>query len=122
MLEAMRATWDAQADRFDDEPDHGLTDEGVRQAWVRLLTDVLPAPPARILDLGSGTGALSVLLATLGHEFTDVDLAPRMVDRVQRKAHQAGVQVRFLVGDASKPDVAWPFRRRAGSPRAVGAS
>jgi hypothetical protein len=38
--------WDGQAATFDDEPDHGLRDEGVRSAWRRLLLPVLPPVPA----------------------------------------------------------------------------
>lgn len=100
--------WDAEADRFDDQPDHGLTDPDVRRAWTELLTDVLPEPPARILDLGSGTGTLAVLLGGLGHEVTGVDLAPRMIERARRKADEQSVDVRFLVGDAGRPPVDGP--------------
>ena len=57
------ATWDAQADAFDQPADHGLRDPAVRQAWRELLVSHLPEPPARVADLGCGTGTLSVLLA-----------------------------------------------------------
>jgi hypothetical protein len=30
-------TWDAQAETFDAEPDHGLTDPTVREAWRALV-------------------------------------------------------------------------------------
>lgn len=99
----MRELWDAEADRFDDEPDHGLRDPGVRQAWTHLLTATLPPPPARILDLGCGTGTLSVLLAELGYDVRGVDIAPRMIERAQDKARRHGVDARFEVGDASTP-------------------
>lgn len=105
MLEEMRAAWDAEADTFDEATDHGLTDPAVRQAWVALLADVLPPPGARVLDLGSGTGTLAVLLAELGYEVVGVDLAPRMVERADQKAYRHGVRVPFLVGDASEPPV-----------------
>ena len=52
MTEAMRSQWDAEADRFDDEPDHGLRDPAVRRAWADLLAEVLPPPPGRVLDVG----------------------------------------------------------------------
>src|SRR6478609_5325654 len=54
--------WDAQAARFDDEPDHGLHDPLVRDAWRSLLRSVLPPSPGRVADLGCGTGTLSLLL------------------------------------------------------------
>ena len=108
MTQEQRALWDAEADRFDDEPDHGLSDPSVRQAWTALLVDLLPPPPARVLDLGSGTGTLAVLLAELGHEVTGLDVSPRMVGRAEEKALRHGVSVHFVVGDAGDPDVGDP--------------
>ena len=101
--------WDALADRFDDEPDHGLGDPVVRQAWTSLLQEVLPAPPARVVDLGCGTGTLSVVTAQLGHQVVGVDLSPRMLDRAADKAARCGVEVDLRVGDASSPPVQGSF-------------
>jgi len=97
--------WDAEAPAFDAEPDHGLSDPQVRAAWWRLLSGVLPAPPARVADLGSGTGTLSVLLAERGHAVDGVDFSPQMVERARAKADAAGVAARFTVGDAADPDL-----------------
>jgi SAM-dependent methyltransferase len=105
MTEATRAAWDDQAQDFDDQPDHGLLDPEVRSAWSALLRQVLPAVPARILDLGSGTGSLAVLLGERGYDVLGVDLAPRMVEQAVRKARQHGVGAQFRVGDASSPEV-----------------
>ncbi len=105
MTEATRAAWDDQARDFDDQPDHGLLDPEVSSAWSALLRQVLPAVPARILDLGSGTGSLAVLLGERGYDVLGVDLAPRMVEQAVRKARQHGVGAQFRVGDASSPEV-----------------
>ena len=50
------ADWDSQAATFDDEPDHGLRDPRVRDAWLRLLLGHLPAAPAAVADPSCGTG------------------------------------------------------------------
>ncbi|WP_327674996.1 class I SAM-dependent methyltransferase [Kitasatospora sp. NBC_00458] len=95
--------WNAAAPTFDDEPDHGLGAERTRAAWTRAVGGWLPPAPADVLDVGCGTGSLSLLLAEAGHRVTGVDLAPAMVARARRKLAAAGLPARFLVGDAAAP-------------------
>jgi SAM-dependent methyltransferase len=92
----------AEAATFDDEPDHGLGDPEARAAWLALLTGHLPAAPARIADLGCGTGTLTVLLADAGYAVDGVDFSPEMITLARAKA--AGREgVTFAVADASAP-------------------
>ncbi|WP_324787136.1 class I SAM-dependent methyltransferase [Streptomyces sp. H51] len=98
--------WDARAAAFDEEPDHGLRDPGVRRAWAGRLTGWLPRRAGDVLDLGCGTGSLSLLAAEQGHHVTGVDRSPAMVGLARAKAAgQAGRDVVFLVGDAALPPV-----------------
>ncbi|MEU8531452.1 class I SAM-dependent methyltransferase [Streptomyces sp. NPDC048629] len=106
------AYWDAAAAAFDDEPDHGLRAERTRAAWAARLrswvgaetaSPRVPADALEVLDIGCGTGSLSLLLAEAGHRVTGVDLAPRMVEQARAKLRDAGLPARFLVGDASRP-------------------
>ncbi|MEU9256146.1 class I SAM-dependent methyltransferase [Streptomyces sp. NPDC048270] len=100
---AITAYWDAAAAAFDDEPDHGLRADHTRAAWARLMHTLMPSDPVDVLDLGCGTGSVSLLLAQAGHRTTGVDLAPRMVDQARTKFEAAGLAGRFLVGDAMMP-------------------
>ncbi|MCX5192464.1 class I SAM-dependent methyltransferase [Streptomyces sp. NBC_00249] len=97
------AYWNAAAADFDEEPDHGLRPDGTRAAWAGLLGSLMPAGPVDVLDVGCGTGSVSLLLAGAGHRPTGVDLAPRMVERARGKFEAAGLEGRFLVGDAMAP-------------------
>ncbi|WP_370249878.1 GrpB family protein [Nocardioides sp.] len=104
---AVQEEWDAQAEAFDDEPDHGLRHPAVRAAWRDLLAGLLPVPAAgsRIADLGCGTGTLTDLLLGLGHGARGadgLDVSPRMLDLARAKVPQA----RFLLGDAATPPLA----------------
>ncbi|SDP87999.1 class I SAM-dependent methyltransferase [Lentzea jiangxiensis] len=98
----IREFWDRHAAAFDDEPDHGLRDPRVRDAWARLLLPLVP-PSSRVADLGCGTGSLSVLLAEAGHEVHGLDLSERMLDVARAKASSAGVTIGFVAGDAAHP-------------------
>jgi 2-polyprenyl-3-methyl-5-hydroxy-6-metoxy-1,4-benzoquinol methylase len=100
-LHEARQFWDNAAASFDDEPDHGLRDPLVLDAWRRHLAGWLPAPGATILDTGCGTGSLSCLLATMGHDVTGIDLSPAMIARAEAKALAAHQRVRFQVMDAA---------------------
>ncbi|MFI8816690.1 MULTISPECIES: trifunctional class I SAM-dependent methyltransferase/NUDIX hydrolase/VOC family protein [unclassified Streptomyces] len=93
--------WDAAADSFDEEPDHGLLDPAVRDAWAGRLENWLPATGSEVLDLGCGTGSLALLAAGQGHRVTAVDRSPRMAE--QARAKLAGTGSEVLVGDAADP-------------------
>ena len=95
--------WDAEAPTFDEMPDHGLRDPEVRRAWADRLRGWLPAAAVDVLDLGCGTGSLSLLAAEQGHRVTGVDLSPAMVDLARAKL--AGRDAVFLLGDAAAPPV-----------------
>ncbi|MGW0842974.1 class I SAM-dependent methyltransferase [Streptomyces sp. NPDC002787] len=95
--------WDAEAAAFDDEPDHGLREPVVREAWEARLRDWLPSRASDVLDLGCGTGSLSLLATEQGHRVTGVDSSPAMVALARAKL--AGRPAVFLVGDAAAPPV-----------------
>lgn len=102
-LSQARRYWDEQASAFDDEPDHGLRDPAVRAAWSGFLAAFLPSSATKVLDIGCGTGSLSVLLAALGHDVTGIDLSPSMISLARTKAAALGYPVQFQVMDAASP-------------------
>ncbi len=104
-----RAFWNEAAATFDDEADHGLRDPLVRQQWIALFERLLPTPPGDVLDVGCGTGSLSVLLAERGYRVTGIDFSPAMVARARAKAAETGVNISFHVQNAAAP--AFPTNR-----------
>jgi SAM-dependent methyltransferase len=98
--------WNARAEGFDDEPDHGLRSADVRAAWADLLVPLMPQIPADVADLGCGTGSLSVLLGLAGYDVRGIDLAERMVALATQKAAQAGASACFVRADAADPPFA----------------
>jgi 2-polyprenyl-3-methyl-5-hydroxy-6-metoxy-1,4-benzoquinol methylase len=104
-LENARQVWNIEALTFDDESDHGLRDPDVRNAWASLLKKLLPAPPAVILDMGCGTGSVSLLMADLGLSVTGLDLSPAMLTLAESKARAAGHSIKFHCMDAAFPEL-----------------
>lgn len=92
--------WDREAETFDEAADHGLTDPACRAAWRSLLLEQLPPAPARVADLGCGTGTLALLLAEEGYVVDGLDFSPAMIRRARDKA---GHVATFFEGDAAEP-------------------
>ena len=96
--------WDGYADAFDESADHGLRNPDVKAAWESLLLPMLPDRPCNVIDIGSGTGSLSIILAEHGHHVSGVDVSGKMVALAKLKAELAGLDIHFVHGDAAAPD------------------
>jgi 2-polyprenyl-3-methyl-5-hydroxy-6-metoxy-1,4-benzoquinol methylase len=103
-VEQNREIWDKEAASFDMEIDHGLIGEDARAAWKAVLQNALNGQGLEVLDIGCGTGSLSILLAELGHRVTGVDLSPAMIDLAKAKTQKEGQAIQFQVMDAAFPD------------------
>jgi ubiquinone/menaquinone biosynthesis C-methylase UbiE len=104
----IRTWWDRDAGHYDRSAGHSLSDPVEAAALRAVLERWLPAPPSRVLDVGAGTGSLSVLVAELGHEVTALDLSEGMLAAGRRKAQERGLSISFVVGPAEDPPVG-PF-------------
>lgn len=98
-----RQVWDEEAASFDRQPDHGMAQPDTKKAWKELLDQWLPKPTAKVVDLGCGTGSISVLLARAGHTVVGVDYSPKMIDLARAKAEQSGSSIQLEVMDAAHP-------------------
>jgi SAM-dependent methyltransferase len=100
-VDQVRRFWDADAATYDHDPGHHPVSPLERAAWRGTLERLLPAAPARVLDVGAGTGFLSLVAAELGHHVTAVDLSSGMLGRLRAKAEQAGLEVEVVEAEAA---------------------
>lgn len=84
-------TWD---ERFSSDPE--------RLAPLAAALDLLPRPPARVLDVGTGTGAAAEVAKERwpGAEVVGIDISPAMIEL----AAQAHPGIRFLAADVADLD------------------
>lgn len=66
------------------------------RAWELLLRRTIGPPPLRVLDVGTGTGKISILLSSLGYQVTAIDAVERMLDITRHKAEQAGLSITLI--------------------------
>ncbi len=102
-LPEIQRFWDIDAVTYDRSASHHPTSPSERAAWLAALERLLPPAPATVLDMGAGTGFLSLQAAVLGHRVTAVDLAPAMLARLEAKASAAGLSIDGRQGDAASP-------------------
>lgn len=101
--DTIREWWDRDSHTYDEAKSHAISDPLEAAAWRQALREALPEPPARVLDIGAGTGALSLLAAELGHRVTALDLSEGMLAVARRKAAERGLELGFVVGSGTEP-------------------
>lgn len=88
--------WDLYASKYDNEPDHGLSDPLIKQKWAELVVSQLPNVPIKIIDMGGGTGSITELLAEAGHHVTYVDSSAEMTKLAKEKCQKFGNQIDYF--------------------------
>jgi ubiquinone/menaquinone biosynthesis C-methylase UbiE len=98
--DTIKQNWDESSKKYDQSPGHGIHTEKEKEAWKNLLTLAVGSGKQRILDVGTGTGAMAMVLAEMGHDVTGIDLSEGMLNRAKEKAKQTSLPVEFKIGDA----------------------
>ncbi|AFZ73859.1 class I SAM-dependent methyltransferase [Natronobacterium gregoryi] len=98
--DAVRKYWNGRADEYDDDGISGVHTDTQREAWLSLLRELTTDGTRRVLDLGCGTGTVSLLLAELGYDVTGLDISSGMLERARSKARKADCTIEYHTGDA----------------------
>lgn len=92
--------WNAGATRYNTGIERFLRSESGTAGWKSLFSDYIGKQPLNLLDVGTGPGSISILLAGMGHQVTAVDLSEQMLALACTNAKTCGVSVDFRKGDA----------------------
>lgn len=79
------------------------------EAWARYLDELLrrfACPGSVLVDLGCGTGSISIPLAKLGWQVSGIDRSAEMLAKAREKSAAAGVTIQWLKRDMTEPDLA----------------
>ncbi len=95
--------WDLASETFDTHAGHGIQSQKEKDAWKRAFQDVFPKKDLKILDVGCGTGELSLLFAEMGYKVTGIDISRQMLKTAKTKAEARGADITFGEGDAENP-------------------
>jgi ubiquinone/menaquinone biosynthesis C-methylase UbiE len=83
---------------------NGIQTAEEKMAWKKAFEGVLPGGRLSILDVGCGTGELSMLLAEMSHIVTGINLSESMVEKAREKNKSLRLNANFKTGDAEDLD------------------
>lgn len=109
LKEDIREYWSLRSQTFDLAFGHRIPPGPELEAWAAAVRDHLGARPLRVLELACGTGEVTNVLLSLGHEVTAIDFSEAML-AVARQKHAGNARVRFFLADAEntmEPDDAY---------------
>lgn len=102
--ENMEAYWSGRVENFSNLRQREFASKK-HELWLDEFDRYLPSgQQLKILDIGTGTGFFSFLLAERGHQVTGIDLTPGMIAEARQLAKQMGLAADFYVMDAENPE------------------
>lgn len=95
--------WSHRASSFQEQREREFNSY-MKQLWLAEIRRYLPEKNnLRILDVGTGTGFFSFLMAEKGHSVTGIDLTEEMIQGAKRTAERFGLNADFMIMDAEEP-------------------
>ena len=94
--------WNAWAPNYDDYHKDELITENL-DLWRSVLKRAAAAPAgSKVLDIGTGTGFLSIMAAELGYDSYGIDLSEQMLDYAKKHSGQRNAPVTLIHGDGDR--------------------
>lgn len=88
----MQERWNTHADTYDSAHAHGVSSPAEQERWNKLFAG---KQGASLLDVGCGTGFVSLVAARAGLRVTGVDWSEGMMEKAKQKAAEEGLDIQF---------------------------
>ncbi|MHB9073141.1 MAG: ATP-binding cassette domain-containing protein [Desulfobaccales bacterium] len=92
--------WDYGSKFYDGVPGLGKEDE--RRLWKEVLAKTIGDAPQQVLDVGTGTAFIALVLAELGHQVTGVDFSEKMLEVARQKTAEFQETIKIMEGDVER--------------------
>lgn len=96
------SSWNEWAAEYDSAYPHTIKSSEEEIQWEKALKKFAGDSGKDILDVGTGTGFVALILAKLGHKVKGVDISEGMMNEARRKAKEKCLDIRFEYADAEK--------------------
>ena len=90
------------ASEYDQDRFGGLFGKYLHDCEVETFLSMVNGSSGRILDVGAGTGKLSLSLMRRSHNVTSLDSSGEMLQAAKAKAESEGMNLKFVICDAHK--------------------
>jgi ubiquinone/menaquinone biosynthesis C-methylase UbiE len=101
LKDKIREWWDDPSQDYDGFHGHGVNSDTEKELWGDEIMRILNSKrDPKVLDIGTGTGFLALLLSSKGYEVTAVDWSITMMQKAMDKAKAASLPIKFDVQDA----------------------
>ncbi|SOC47826.1 ubiquinone/menaquinone biosynthesis C-methylase UbiE [Rhizobium subbaraonis] len=101
LKEDIREYWSRRSATFDLAFGHRIPPGPELDAWAAAVREAIGPAPQKVLELACGTGEVTNVLLSLGHEVTALDFSEAMLG-VARAKHDGNTRARFILADAER--------------------
>ena len=104
IVEDIKKYWKVQSERYSNMNIEDM-EGNKREVWEKLILENVPQKEKlKILDVGTGPGFFSIIMALKNHDVTGIDITPEMIEQAKNNAlyYEANVDFR-LVKDNELP-------------------